>query len=172
MHALLLGFAALVIVLFMLHSFTSANTGRLARQIRLAVGALLMVIALALIVRGGAAYGLADCDLRPVVVAETSSLGRCHAIGARTDVAGAHEPSRNGVGPRVRHDAWARAQGCLRGPRIRQHGAGGAGVVVAGLPLRGSAIGPNSSRPISTASTPVGARTWRARSLKLAMAAT
>ena len=58
MHALLLGFAALVIVLFLLHSFTSANTGRLARQIRLAVGALLMVIALALIARGGAAYGL------------------------------------------------------------------------------------------------------------------
>lgn len=58
MHALLLGFAALVIVLFLLHSFTSANTGRLARQIRLAVGALLMVIALALIVRGAAAYGL------------------------------------------------------------------------------------------------------------------
>ena len=58
MHALLLGFAALVIVLFLLHSFTSANTGRLARQIRLAVGALLMVIALALIARGAAAYGL------------------------------------------------------------------------------------------------------------------
>ena len=56
MHALLLGFAVLIIVLFALHSFTSANTGRLARQIRLAVGAIVMAIALALFARGAAAY--------------------------------------------------------------------------------------------------------------------
>lgn len=58
MQALLLGLAALVIVLFVLHSFTSANTGRLARHIRLATGVIVMTLALALMARGGMALGL------------------------------------------------------------------------------------------------------------------
>ncbi|MGI9424473.1 MAG: DnaJ domain-containing protein [Hyphomicrobiaceae bacterium] len=56
MHALLLGFAALVILLFFLHSFASANTGQVARQIRLGVGTILIAIAIALASRGAAAY--------------------------------------------------------------------------------------------------------------------
>lgn len=56
MHALLLGFAALVILLFFLHAFATANTGRVARQIRLGAGAILIAIAIALALRGAAAY--------------------------------------------------------------------------------------------------------------------
>lgn len=58
MHALLLGFAALVIVLFALHSFTGANTGRLARHIRMAVGVIIMAVAAALMLRGAAGYAI------------------------------------------------------------------------------------------------------------------
>ena len=56
MHALLLGFAALVILLLVIHSFTTANTGQVARQLRMAAATILLAIAAAFAVRGAFGY--------------------------------------------------------------------------------------------------------------------
>ena len=56
MHALLFGFAALVILLFLAHSFTTANAGHVARHIRMAVAVIILAIAAALAVRGALGY--------------------------------------------------------------------------------------------------------------------
>ncbi|MEM8972514.1 MAG: DnaJ domain-containing protein [Pseudomonadota bacterium] len=58
MHALLLGFAALVILLLLIHSFATANAGQVARQLRLAAGTILLAIAAALAVRGALGYAI------------------------------------------------------------------------------------------------------------------
>ncbi len=58
MHALLFGFAALVIVLFLAHSLTTANTGQVARHIRRAVAVIILAVAAALAVRGALGYAL------------------------------------------------------------------------------------------------------------------
>lgn len=58
MHALLLGFAALVILLWFVHSFATANTGQVARQLRMAAATILLAIAAALAVRGAFGYAM------------------------------------------------------------------------------------------------------------------
>ena len=97
MHALLLGFAALVILLFLLHSFTTANTGRVARHIRLAVGTIVMAIAIAFFVRGAAAYGFPLATFALWLLLRRPSTQTMASPGGGNTSRGAHRSSRDGT---------------------------------------------------------------------------
>jgi hypothetical protein len=155
MQFFLLGLAALVLALFLISGFTRANPAVLARQVRLVGGALALAVAAVLLVRGASG----PATLLGMLGAWLLGWGSMTGTGpSRKSPGQSSTVTTEHLSMELDHDTGAMAGRVLKG-------------MFAGRDLDTSIRSrPSSSKPISIASIPPGARTSPAGSGRCATA--